>query len=239
MQESINWKTFFVLLGACVITSLFVIPYQLALVPEAAQMGAMIYLLALVQALIIFSISVFFGLFLAQKVGFEVVKGEISSFLKPSLFWGVLSGIFIVGADLFFQSVDISLIQEAIHAPIWAAILASFYGGIAEEVLMRLFVMTLFVWIISKLTKKVSDWGVWTAIILSSVLFGLGHLPITSALTDITFIVVLRAIVLNGIGGVIFGWLYWKRGLLSAMIAHFSADIVLHVITPIVVKMLM
>jgi hypothetical protein len=36
---------------------------------------------------------------------------------------------------------------------------------------------------------------------------------------------------LNGVLGVAFGRLYWKKGLESAMIAHFSADIVLHVIT--------
>ena len=47
-------------------------------------------------------------------------------------------------------------------------------------------------------------------------------------------LVISRAIVLNGIGGVAFGWLYWKHGLESAMIAHFSADIVVHVITPLV-----
>ena len=28
----------------------------------------------------------------------------------------------------------------------------------------------------------------------------------------------------------VFGWLYWKRGLEAAMISHFSADIVTHVL---------
>ena len=46
----------------------------------------------------------------------------------------------------------------------------------------------------------------------------------------LTPLVITRAILLNGIGGVVFGWLYWKRGLEAAMIAHFSADIVLHVL---------
>jgi membrane protease YdiL (CAAX protease family) len=132
-------------------------------------------------------------------------------------------------------------LQEEMHVPIWTALLASVYGGIAEEVLMRLFVLTLFVWLISKINRTekglLANWNVWVAIILSSVLFGLGHLPMTSALTDITVMVIVRAVLLNGIGGVIFGWLYWKKGLVSAMIAHFSADIVLHVITPIVTRM--
>ena len=44
---------------------------------------------------------------------------------------------------------------------------------------------------------------------------------------------VLRTLLLNGIAGIAFGWLYWKRGIEMAMLAHFSADIVLHVVTPL------
>ncbi|MBN2313418.1 MAG: CPBP family intramembrane metalloprotease [Sedimentisphaerales bacterium] len=70
------------------------------------------------------------------------------------------------------------------------------------------------------------------AILLNSVLFGLGHLPMTARFTEITPLVVLRAIILNGIAGITFGWLYWKKGLESAMISHFTTDIVLHVLPP-------
>jgi membrane protease YdiL (CAAX protease family) len=38
----------------------------------------------------------------------------------------------------------------------------------------------------------------------------------------------------NCLGGVVFGWLYWKRRLLAAVTAHFAADIVLHVIAPVI-----
>jgi formate/nitrite transporter FocA (FNT family) len=31
----------------------------------------------------------------------------------------------------------------------------------------------------------------------------------------------------NSIGGVIFGWLYWKKGLESAMVAHVFAHVVM------------
>jgi membrane protease YdiL (CAAX protease family) len=46
--------------------------------------------------------------------------------------------------------------------------------------------------------------------------------------------VVLRAVVLNGLGGIVFGWFYWRHGLLSAMASHFSADLVIHVIVPLI-----
>ena len=35
------------------------------------------------------------------------------------------------------------------------------------------------------------------------------------------------------LAGIVFGWLYWRRGLLAAMLAHFSADIVLPVVAPL------
>jgi membrane protease YdiL (CAAX protease family) len=70
----------------------------------------------------------------------------------------------------------------------------------------------------------------WIANVLAAVLFGLGHLPATSMLLPLTALVVTRAIVLNGLLGIAFGYLYMTRGLESAMIAHFSADIVLHVL---------
>ena len=70
----------------------------------------------------------------------------------------------------------------------------------------------------------------WVANVLAAVLFGLGHLPVTSTLVALTPLVVTRAIVLNGLVGVGFGYLYFKHGLESAMVSHFCADLVLHVI---------
>jgi len=64
----------------------------------------------------------------------------------------------------------------------------------------------------------------------------LGHLPATALITTLTPLVIFRALLLNGIGGVVFGWLYWKKGLESSMIAHFSADITLHVLFPLFIQ---
>lgn len=69
----------------------------------------------------------------------------------------------------------------------------------------------------------------WTAIILVAVLFGLGHLPTTSAMAPLTQMLVVRAVVLNAIAGIVFGYLYWKRGLEAAMLAHMSAHLVMQI----------
>lgn len=96
--------------------------------------------------------------------------------------------------------------------------------------------MTLLVWLGAKVARPTNPPGpgvMWTANGLAALLFGLGHLPATAAILPLTPLVIVRAVVLNGLAGVGFGWLYWRRGMLTAMASHFCADLVLHVLTPL------
>jgi len=92
------------------------------------------------------------------------------------------------------------------------------------------------VWIFGKITRSEAPPSrsglVWSAIVITSIIFGLGHLPATSAIIDLTPLVIARAIVLNGVAGLVLGWLYWKRSLESAIIAHFTADLMILIVLP-------
>ncbi len=114
--------------------------------------------------------------------------------------------------------------------PRLVGLLASFEGGITEELLLRLFVMSAMAWLLIRIWRQRPPAVFWAANLVAAVLFGLGHLPATAALVPLTPMIVTRAIVLNGLFGVVAGWLYWRRGLESAMVAHFAGDIVLHAI---------
>ena len=122
------------------------------------------------------------------------------------------------------------------NMPFWKRLLASFYGSFDEEILMRLFLVSGLVWILGRFwqnTRGMPANGAYlTAILLATLLFGLGHLPATRNITPLTPMLVIRAITLNGIAGIAFGWLYWQYGLEAAMLSHFCADILLHVIGP-------
>jgi len=65
-----------------------------------------------------------------------------------------------------------------------------------------------------------------------AVLFGLGHLPAAQALGPLTTMVVLRSLLLNGAASLAFGYLFWRRGVEAAMVAHASAHIGLQVVGP-------
>lgn len=255
MKNAINWKLFKLLLAASVVTTLMVIPYALTLISGSNFVITPVILIAqVIQSIILFSIAIFLGLYLAKRVGFGmpilegILKGEkigakLRLILWPSISLGILVSVLIILLSLPFGSLSIDILKAEITVPIWKSFLASFYGGIGEEVLMRLFFMTLIVWVTFKIKKtaegKPTGFGIWLAIVVVAILFGLGHLPITSGLTVITPLVVIRAILLNGVAGIFFGWLYWKKGLESAMVSHFSADISLHVILPLVASIFM
>jgi membrane protease YdiL (CAAX protease family) len=90
--------------------------------------------------------------------------------------------------------------------------------------------MSAVAWMLSRIWRQRPAGIFWAANLAAAVLFGLLHVPATAALVGITPLVVVRAIVLNGLVGVVAGWLYWRRGLESAMVAHFCADLVVHVL---------
>jgi len=256
-KAGVNKKLFFILLVLSVLATIAALPYILSLsaisgeqlppLPFPILLSAMI-----VHATIFFSVAIFAGLFFGNKVGLgapvieswlraESVKEQFKSILKVSIFLGVLVGasIFILDRYIFAMFIEPITASQA-EPPLWQRFLVSFYGGIGEEIAMRFFLMTLIVWISSKIrrtqTGSPTNLGVWIAIILISVIFGLGHLPMTARFQQITALVVFRAVFLNGIAGVVFGWLYWKKGLESAMISHFSTDVVLHVILPLLLS---
>jgi hypothetical protein len=252
-----NWKLFIILLIASIFGVLAVLPYTFTLQGGLPQnLPIPLYLLLTIQIIqnaIIFAVAIFIGLRLAKKVGLglPVLEGwlegrEVKSYLKSilgiSIGLGLLAGFLIVCLDYLFAmaGVTINVVQAGpLTPPAWQGFLASFYGGINEEIITRLFLMTLIAWVIFKIKKtedgKPTKLGMWLAVVLAAVIFGIGHLPALLATTTITPLLVVRVIILNSVGGIIFGWLYWKKGLESAMIGHFSADIVLHVIMPLII----
>ena len=92
--------------------------------------------------------------------------------------------------------------------------------------------MTLVVWIVWRLFQKrfakPTSICFVVAILFSSLVFGLGHLPVALLLLpETTAAIVLFVIVANSAFGVVAGYLYWKWGLESAIVAHMLGHVIL------------
>jgi len=170
----------------------------------------------------------FFGYILADKLGLwkpvRLEKKKLLVTLTVSVVGGV---VFSLDHWVFGSMLD--GIQEANAAGLTlSGVLASvLYGGVIEEVLLRLFVMSLIAWIIRMVfcrkaaKEEIPEWVFVSANVLAAALFAAGHLPATSVTFGaLTPILLFRCFLLNGGFGLIFGRLYRKYGIIYAMVAH-------------------
>ncbi|MBC6605507.1 CPBP family intramembrane metalloprotease [Hymenobacter sp. BT188] len=193
--------------------------------------------LVLLNPTILLLIAVVVGTVLYDKVGLTVptissilkiedAKKKFMSQIKFGVLFGLVAGILTTIIGLIFKS---SIPQELIEVgnKIKVTTLARFaYGGLTEEILMRFGFMTLVVWIIFKLSKKLNNSTYWIGIILASVLFAIGHFPVIfNAVQNPTISLLTYILVGNSIAGLFFGWLYWKKGLEAAFIGHIFAHV--------------
>lgn len=122
---------------------------------------------------------------------------------------------------------------QAQAAPPWPALaIGVLYGGVTEEVMMRWGVMSLVAWALWRLWQRSSAEAarpsarvMWAAIGLSALVFALAHLPAVAQMAPLSPALVARTVALNALGGIVFGWLFWRRGLESAMLAHASTHV--------------
>jgi membrane protease YdiL (CAAX protease family) len=227
----VNWKAFALLLAAGLLGVAAVLPFMVEIVqslPRPAEAPDMsmstIVTLALLQNGILLAVAILVGLIVSERIGLRMplikawTLGTRASDARAVVLPGLLVGA-AVGATLVTIEALVFLrhLPPAVHAlmtiPLWKRLLAGIlYGGFTEELFMRLFLVSIVAWLCGRWWRTPgglpTSGAFWIAIVLVAVLFGLGHLPITSAITPLTTMLVVRALVLNGIAGIAFGYLY-------------------------------
>jgi len=123
------------------------------------------------------------------------------------------------------------------HRGVLGGLAVSIGAAVGEEVWLRLGVMSVLAWLLLRASRlpKLEPRVAWTAILLAALLFGLMHLPQLAAAGAATPVSVSGTIVGNTVVGSLCGWLYWRRSLIAAILAHFSVDFVLHVLPALTV----
>ncbi len=225
-------KLFLFLWVLCLIGYWSVLPYvqHLQILPPTVSVFKVI-LLGTVQAVLVFGLVCWLSYKLVPKTDLHpfVIKNVQKQIIYPGVLAGVLAGLIIYILD---RTVFQNSLVSPMHPPFWAGALASLYGGINEEVLLRLFLFTLIYFLFRKICKFASGsrlYFLWITNIIVALIFGLGHLPALFKLATPNSFEISRVLILNGIPGLVFGYLYWSRGLWAAMLAHFVTDLMIHV----------
>ena len=224
--------------GSAAMTAM-VLPQLLGqmLVPLPAPLWV-ISLAGLAQSALLLALAVWAGVRLAPLVGlrapaFEaVVTGRpigpaIRSQLPSGLIAGALGGILLFAAFRYAPAA-VAKLQDRFAIPIVARVV---YGGFTEELLLRWGLMTALVWSAWRFLQQrrgpVRAGLVWPAIAVSALMFAAGHLPAASVLLGTLDVPIVAFVIgVNTAFGLLFGYLYWRHGLESAMIAHAMAHLV-------------
>lgn len=235
------WKTllFFAVVG--LIGGYFVGIYQLDSFP--AEMQQQVYgqgitrtvlgLVSAVQSALYGAVLGAIGIWLGKKTG--LWKDEKSLHKKPLIITSVIAvlggAVMILSDLLFFGNCSQAILDSyAVKPTIPYMIAMVTYGAVIEEVMLRLFFMSLIAFALYKVFEKQKDkpsTAVFVAAnVIAALLFSAGHLPLTDILFGLSPMIVFRCFLLNGGLGLLFGFLYRKYGLRYAMIAHGGCHIV-------------
>lgn len=232
---SMNWKLFRILwlagLPGIVAVAWLLVPATLA--GQALPVPLWVVSLAsAVQSALLLAVAVFAGTRLAPRVGLEAplvqgfldgrpLRGILAPRLLPALAGGLL-GAAILWLFARLAPAGLADLQGQVAMPLAVRLL---YGGVTEEILIRWGLMTWLAWLGWRYggggTGPLSPAATWLAIGASALLFGAGHLPAAAALLGQLDPTVAAYIVAgNAAFGMVAGYLYWRRGLEAAIIAH-------------------
>jgi hypothetical protein len=245
MKKSIDRVLFVWLFLTGLLGSLIGVPYTIAVLMDPAAGGPvdlpMVWLSAIGEAILFLAPASAVGIWLGKQVGLG--PKILSIFVtQTSVNWKTLRSHFyaglIVGLVLgVVASIQNTLPKGALGAGLdnpstFEYLLRCMSAAITEEILFRLGLVTLFVWIIRIIVKKpaLHVLALWIGSLVSALLFAGAHLPNLLVFGSAGSSLVLIILVFSTVAGLVMSWLYIRYSLFSAMIAHFIVDAIVYVL---------
>lgn len=213
-------------------------------VPALAMRAAL-----LVQPALLTALALWTGWRLSPKLGLGaplckafVTGSGVSEVLRRQVPLALLAGFIVAGILVAYNHFMLPILADAkgdvarlvnFKTPLPTRLL---YGGLVEEIMTRWGLMTLLAWSLWRLASRPPIPGrpiFIAANAATALLFAAGHLPLLFALVPHPTGVMLAAVIIGNVGpGLLFGWLYWRRGLEAAMLAHATGHLIAWIFVP-------
>jgi membrane protease YdiL (CAAX protease family) len=195
--------------------------------------------------LILYGLMGALGFVISQRSGLPGIYREGSSMrelLMLPLIIGSLMGGFLIVLDRAFA---INTQFDGLAHPAFpASLLASATAGIGEEIIFRLFLLSLWVFMLGLIFKRpeLETFKFWIANLIAAAAFAAAHLPAVMFmigarnLGEIPSAVIAEVMILNLSFALVAGERYIKYGLIAAVGVHFWTDIIWHVVYPLLLS---
>ncbi|MCK4260298.1 MAG: CPBP family intramembrane metalloprotease [Halanaerobiales bacterium] len=162
-------------------------------------------------------LSCMIGFFWSKKVGFAGLGNlmDLRRNWKQILIYGAFIGFLVyIFGDRYFYKVAPGFYP----AQLKVAFFIPFYASLVEEIFARFGTMTLFVKIFKN--RHIAN-------ILAALIFAVGHVnmfQVAGIIYRLNYVTVC-SFILNLCISLFFGYIYWRKGLLTAMGIHFVANL--------------
>jgi membrane protease YdiL (CAAX protease family) len=128
-------------------------------------------------------------------------------------------------------------IAAAGQLPVWRRLIVIYTAAVAEELLFRLLLLSFLAGLMARISRSPGlvpgSKSAWLANVLSALAFAAVHLPAWSRVGTVSPGILLMVLALNGLGGLVFGYIFVKRGIGPAMWAHAGGDCAIQLIGPL------
>lgn len=200
--------------------------------------------------LVIYGVAGVAGYWFARRLGLPGTYSPQAGW-KGWLLWpclvGIGAGVFIVILDrLFAPAIQAALGSSQVwegfaHPQFPLSLIASATAGIGEEILFRSFVLGFWAYLLNLLLRRwqATRIALWIANGIAALAFSASHLATAMFLLGVSTPaelpppVLAELLLLNGVLGLVAGGLSFRDGLVAAIGVHFWADIIWHVIYPV------
>ncbi len=183
------------------------------------------------------------GFWFSARLGLPKVyrtAGSWRNWVLGPMVWGLAIGVVMIIADRIIASVG--GVKGFPHPVFPFSLIASASAGIGEEILFRFFVMGLWAYLLTRILKSSSGTtaALWTGNVIAALIFSASHVPAAMVLlgvnspADIPIPTIVELVLLNSAVGLAAGIGYIRHGLIAAIGIHFWADIVWHVVWPLI-----
>lgn len=242
--KSLEFRTAALLGGATGLTAAVAAPLMLRMVPDGSpRLSLPVPLFAMILGLllaVVYGLLAWVGLRLSRRWGLDpapllMALGtraplvRIGPLLATSLGAGLACGGVLVGAVWAIGRLAPGTLPSILHPPTpLAALAASAAAALSEEILTRLFLLSVVLQLLPRTQASLV-----AAVLVSAVLFGILHTPawvvMFSGLGRVPALSWVWLIGLNGLVGLVCGTLFVRLGIEAAILGHLGCDLIWHV----------
>jgi membrane protease YdiL (CAAX protease family) len=228
------------------------VPFSIAVLDYPAAGGPInpstVWLRAILEAVLILTPASAVGLLLGKRIGLGAIfpcdldkdpstgsTQSIFNILVPSLIVGVALALPGLTSWLFIQQTDFGPGSDNPTIVEW--LLRSMSAALTEEIAFRYGLMTLLIWLINRIvkSKSIRDPIFWIGNAFAALVFAGAHLPPLLVVDAPNWGLVILVFVFNGLAGMVLGWIFLRYSLMAAILAHFIANFIQHVIPRILI----